>query len=102
MWMLSREQTNQLLKINPKWTLKSVLEQIFSANLGNPLTVDPMKYRIVEAALGIGIIVAMVVVHMITPRQACSPSNAIKVLDVFLAIESAAVGVLAGLLDPFR
>jgi hypothetical protein len=68
------------------------------ANLATPLETDVWIYRMVVGALGLAVLIAVVGAVYLTAIS--SPTYAHVVPDALIALGSAAVGALAGLLAP--
>jgi hypothetical protein len=66
--------------------------------LRTPLATDKWIYRFVVCFLGLAVLVSVIFTFFLT-FYAPSPQD-LKIPDIFLAIGSAAVGALAGLLAP--
>jgi hypothetical protein len=66
--------------------------------LGTPLQWDKWIYRVVVGFLGLAILGSLVFTFFLSVR--ISNPQELKIPDIFLAIGSAAVGALAGLLAP--
>ena len=66
--------------------------------LGNPKDTDVWIYRIVVGLLGLAILASLIFTFFLSVWST-SPQD-LKIPDIFLAIGSAAVGALAGLLAP--
>lgn len=67
-------------------------------NLGTPLAWDKWVYRWVVGFLGLAILAALFFTFWLSLRST-NPKD-LQIPDIFLAIGSAAVGALAGLLAP--
>jgi hypothetical protein len=67
-------------------------------NLRTPLETDKWIYRYVVAFLGLAILASLFFTFFLS-FQSANPQD-LKIPDIFLAIGSAAVGALAGLLAP--
>lgn len=65
----------------------------------SPLDTDVVIYRIVVASLGLAVLFCLFFSFFIT-LQNTDPNTKIDMPEIFLAIGSAAVGALAGLLAP--
>jgi hypothetical protein len=68
------------------------------ANLATPLQSDTWIYRMVVAALGLVVLIAIVGAIYLTAKS--STAYIYQVPDALIALGSAAVGALAGLLAP--
>lgn len=65
----------------------------------SPLDTDVMIYRIVVGSLGLAVIACLTFSFLVTLYNT-DPNNKLDMPEIFLAIGSAAVGALAGLLAP--
>jgi hypothetical protein len=78
---------------------KQIADKIQQAR--TPLETDKWIYRTVVGALGAAILACLTFSFVLTWQHAAqNGSGDIKIPDIFLAIGSAAVGALAGLLAP--
>jgi hypothetical protein len=86
-------------KITPE-VKKQLTKKVEEAkeNLRTPLETDKWIYRFVVAFLGFAILASLCFTFFLTLRSS-NPQD-LKIPDIFLAIGSAAVGALAGLLAP--
>ena len=75
---------------------EAMLEEVES---GNPLNWDKWVYRTVVISLGLAVIACLAFVFVISYRNATLTSR-VEIHEIFLALGSAAVGALAGLLAP--
>jgi len=66
---------------------------------GTPLETDEWIYRLVVAFLGSAILACLIFAFFISLKNA-QPDVTVEIPEIFLAIGSAAVGALAGLLAP--
>jgi hypothetical protein len=79
---------------------KAIAEKIQEAR--TPMETDKWIYRIVVGALGMAILSCLIFsfVLMLCHEKGDSTQGEIKIPEIFMAIGSAAVGALAGLLAP--
>lgn len=99
------ETLNRLVKESPDTVIapemkRQINEKVEETKetLPNALVTDKWIYRIVVAFLGASILASLVFTYLISVGSA-NPQGP-KIPDIFLAIGSAAVGALAGLLAP--
>lgn len=68
-------------------------EGTFREEMGTPLQTDEWVYRIVVIALGLAVLLSVFGAFQLSLRELTAP-------DILLAVASASVGALAGLLAP--
>ncbi len=81
----------------PEQTRSMLLGEVKEAK--SPLQTDKMIYRLVVSGLVLAILACLFFTFYIT-LQNTDPATEIKMPEIFMAIGSAAVGALAGLLAP--
>ena len=73
--------------------------KVTMVKLQNPKDTDKIIYRIVVGSLGLAILACLTFTFIITLKNT-DPKVSMDIPEIFMAIGSAAVGALAGLLAP--
>lgn len=83
----------------PEHKRKQIMNKI--EQVRSPLDTDKMIYRIVVGSLGTAVLICVTFSFLLVWQHASSNTTGdVKIPDIFMAIGSAAVGALAGLLAP--